>query len=217
LSLSAGAEGLISRYNVSVGGIPAGDAVFHMTFDAKHYEVVVSADVGTIFDSTKIQGSASGARAGAKLTPEHFQLALTGGEQGTLDVNFKGDNGSEETINTRLRGVFDPLSAVLATSLKPHSPASNPCNHVLPIFTGRARFDLSLHQKPAEDGEKSSAYVICEADYAAIPGQAFQKIEMEIIFSKLAKPKFWLVERISLPSTKGTVVIERAETSIKGS
>lgn len=217
LSTSAGAEVLVSRYTVNVGGIPAGDAVLQTTYDAKHYEVAVSADVGTIFDSTKIQGTASGARAGVKLTPERFQLALTGGEQGTIDVNFKGEGGSEETINTRLRGVFDPLSAMLATSLKPHSPSSNPCNHVLPIFTGRARFDLKLHPKPVEEGREASKYVVCEADYAAIPGQAFQKVEIEIIFSKMAKPKFWLVERLSLPTNKGTVVIERAETSVKGS
>ncbi len=218
LSSSAGAEVLTSRYTVNVGGIPAGDAVLQTTYDAKHYEVAVSADVGTIFDSTKIQGTASGARAGVKLTPERFQLALTGGETGTIDVNFKGDGSSEETINTRLRGVFDPLSAMLATSLKPHSPSSNPCNHVLPIFTGRARFDLKLHPKPLEEPQQqASKYVVCEADYAGIPGQAFQKVEIEIVFQKMSKPKFWLVERLSLPTNKGTVVIERAETSIKGS
>ncbi len=216
-ALSANAEVLVSRYNVSFGGIPAGEAILHTSFDAKHYEVAVSADVGTVLESTKIQGTASGARAGAKLTPERFQLALSGGEQGTIDVNFKGEDGSETTINPRLRGVFDPLSALLATSLKPQSASGNPCNHVLPIFTGRARFDLSLHQKPGDDAQKAHDIVVCEADYAAIPGEPFQKIELEIIFSKVSKPKFWLVERLSFPTDKGTVTIERAGTSISGS
>jgi hypothetical protein len=215
LSSSAGAEGLVSRYTVNVGGIPAGDGVLRTSFDAKHYQVEVSADVGTIFDSTKIQGSASGAKAGGKLTPERFQLTFSGGEQGVIDVHFKGEGGSEETINTRLQGVFDPLSAMLATSLKPQSASNNPCNHVLPIFTGKARFDLKLRQKRSEEGQ-SPNYVACEVDYAPIPGQEFQKIDFEIVFQKMAKPKFWLVERISLPTNKGTVTIERAETSIKG-
>ncbi len=216
-ALSANAEVLVSRYNVSFGGIPAGEAILHTTFDAIHYEVAVSADVGTVLESTKIQGTASGARAGAKLTPERFQLALSGGEQGTIDVNFKGEDGSETTINPRLRGVFDPLSALLDTSLKPQSAPGNPCNHVLPIFTGRARFDLSLRQKPEDEAQKEHAIVVCEADYAAIPGEPFQKIELEIIFSRVSKPKFWLVERISFPTDKGTVTIERAGTSISGS
>ncbi len=217
LTLSTKAEVLVSRYTVAFGGIPAGEAILQTALDAKTYRVALSADVGTLLDSTKIQGTASGARAGMKLTPERFQLALSGGEQGTIDVNFKGTGGTEETINPRLRGVFDPLSALLLTSLKPLSPLGNPCNHVLPIFTGRARFDLSLHPKPGEEAQKEPVIVVCEADYAAIPGQAFEKIEMEIVFTRVSKPKFWLVERLSMPTSKGTVTIERAETSISGS
>ena len=236
-ALSAKAEGLISRYNVALNGIPAGEATLNTTFDAKHNEVKVSADVGTVNDSTKIKGTATGARAGATITPERFQMAVSGGEEGTIDINFKGDSDGDAQINPRLRGVFDPLSALLATSLKPQTAtATNPCNNLLlPIFTGRARFDLSLHPKTGPTAQQEEAadspfipkanaepkkehtIVACEADYAAMPGEPFQKIELEITFTKVAKPKFWLVERISLPTNKGTVTIERAETSISGS
>jgi hypothetical protein len=240
-ALSAQAEVLVSRYNVSLNGIPAGDATLHTTFDAKHYEIKLSADVGTVLESTKIQGVATGERAGAAITPEHFQLAVSGGETGTVEVNFKGDAEGDVQINSRLRGVFDPLSAVLAASLKPQTAGANPCgNSVMPIFTGRARFDLSLHPKPYSEAQKEASdspfmpkgdsdsdapkaakakdpkersIVACEADYAAMPGEPFQKIGMEIVFSKMAKPKFWLVERITLPTNKGTVIIERQETS----
>ena len=82
---------------------------------------------------------------------------------------------------------------------------------------GAPDFDLSLHQKPGDDAQKAHDIVVCEADYAAIPGEPFQKIELEIIFSKVSKPKFWLVERLSFPTDKGTVTIERAGTSISGS
>ena len=121
LPSSASAEGLISRYTVNVDGIPAGEGLLRTSYDAKHYNIDVSADVGTIFDSTKIRGAASGDKKGGKLTPERFQLRFSGGERGVIDVHFKGEGGSEETINTRMRGVFDPLSAMLVASLKPHS------------------------------------------------------------------------------------------------
>jgi Protein of unknown function (DUF3108) len=236
-AVSAKAEVLISRYNVSVNGIPAGEATLHTTYDAKRYEIKVSADVGTVLESTKIQGTAVGARAGAAITPERFQMVVSGGEEGTIDINFKGDTDGDTQINPRLRGVFDPLSALLATSLKPQTASGNPCNHVLPIFTGRARFDLNLHPKAgggvtvkddesdspfipkanAEPKKERTTIVACDADYAAMPGEPFQKIDLEIAFTKVAKPKFWLVERVSLPTNKGTVTIERAETSISGS
>jgi hypothetical protein len=63
---------------------------------------------------------------------------------------------------------------------------------------------------------KEHPVIVCEADYAAMPGEPFQKIGMEISFTKVAKPKFWLVERLSLPTNKGVITIERAETSISG-
>jgi len=213
----ARADVVVSRYAVTLAGIPTGEVILQAKFTAKQYEVAVSADVGTILDSTKIKGAASGSRAGVKLTPERFQLAFSGGEEGTIDVNFKGSGGTDATINPRLRGVFDPLSALLLTSLKPLAPAGNPCNHVLPIFTGRARFDLNLHPKAAGQAQRRSATVICEADYAATPGQPPEKLDWEIAFTKVPKPHFWLLEHIALPTAKGTISIDRAETSISGS
>lgn len=216
MSWSASAEVLDSRYAVTFAGIPAGQAILHTTFNAKHYEVAVSADVGTVLDSTRIQGTASGLRSGVKLTPERFRLVLSGGEQGAIDVNFKGSGGTKATVNPRLKGVFDPLSALLLTSLKPISLPGNPCNHVLRIFTGRARFDLSLHPKPVEAAQTEPMIVVCQAEYAAVPGH-FEKSDLEIVFTRLTKPRFWLVEHVSLPTPKGTVSIDRAETSISGS
>jgi len=213
----ARADVVVSRYAVTLSGLPTGEVILQAKFSAKQYEVAVSADVGTVLDSTKIQGAASGSRAGVKLTPERFQLVLSGGEQGTIDVNFKGPGATDATINPRLKGVLDPLSAILLTSLKPFSPAGNPCNHVLPIFTGKARFDLSLRPKPADVAQQKPAIVVCQADYAAIPGQPPEKLDWEIAFTKLAKPHFWLLEHVALPTSKGTVSIDRAETSISGS
>jgi hypothetical protein len=37
------------------------------------------------------------------------------------------------------------------------------------------------------------------------------------VLQKVSKPHFWLVERISMTTPKGIVVIDRAETSISGS
>ncbi len=151
-----------------------------------------------------------------KLTPERFQVVFSGGEEASIDVNVKG-SGTGSTFNPRVRGVLDPLSALLLTSLKPVSEAGNPCNHVLPIFTGHTRFDLSLRIKGGEEAQRKSVIVACEADYAATPGQPPEKLDWEIAFTKVPKPHFWLLEHIALPTPKGTVSIDRAETTISDS
>jgi Protein of unknown function (DUF3108) len=209
-------EVLRSRYALSYDGLRAGDAIIQTVLEGKRYKIAVSADVGTILVSTQIRGEASGARTGAKLTPEHFQLILSGGEEGAIDVRFT-DAAAADQGGPRLKGVFDPLSALLSVSLKPPASA-HPCNSVFPIFTGRDRFNLTLSPKRATAVEQHAGLVVCEA--AGGPqtrqGSAEPELKWEIAFMKLAKPRFWLVERIVLPSAKGTVRIDRAETSISG-
>jgi hypothetical protein len=219
LGLTARAEVLVSRYVVSIDSLRIGDAVLRTTLDAKHYKVGVSADVGTLLASTQIQGEASGARSGAKLTPEHFQIVMSGSEQGTIEVNFANSAEAAADGAARLRGVFDPLSALLVASLKPSSPSKHPCNIVLPIFTGRQRLELKLRPKPAGSSPGETTRIFCQASAfdPLAAGIEQRNFDWEIIFTKVAKPHFWLVEYISLPTEKGILTIVRAETSISGS
>jgi hypothetical protein len=187
--------------------------------EAKRYKVAVSADIGMLLASTQIRGEASGTRAGAKLTPEHFQIVMSGVDQGTIEVNFANSAASAESGAARLRGVFDPLSALLAASLKPASASNHPCNGVLPIFTGHDRFDLHLKPRAAGEAQLGRGFVICQAT-AGSPqpgGTGRPSLDWEIVLQKVSKPHFWLVERITLPTPKGVVTIDRAETSISGS
>ncbi len=219
LGTRANAEVFVSRYVVNLDGMRVGDAVLNTSIDAKHYKVAVSADVGMLMMSTQIRGEASGARAGAKLTPEHFQIVMSGGDQGSLDVNFAATPAAAANGAARLKGVFDPLSALLVASLKPSTPSSHPCNSVFPIFTGRERFDLSLHPKAVNEHRPQSPLVVCDASPGEPSrGQAGQgRLQWEIAFMHVAKPHFWLVEHISVPTPKGIVSIDRAETKISGS
>jgi hypothetical protein len=191
---------------VSLAGVRVGDAILHTTLSAKRYKVTVSADVGALLLNTKIQGEALGSRAGAKLTPEHFRMVASGGEEGSVDTHFAGAAGAAK-VPPQLQGVFDPLSALLVTSLRPVSPPAHPCHSVLPILMGRARFNLRLQPKPAT--EAPATIVICQADDT---GQ--QAPPMEIAFMRLLKPQFWLVEHVSFETPNGTMTIGRVETAV---
>jgi hypothetical protein len=199
---------------VNLDGLRIGDAVVRTIWDAKTYKVVVSADIGMLLISTQIQGEASGKRSGPKLTPDHFQMVLSGGEQGAIMVNFANSTEAASNGAVRLRGVFDPLSALLAVSLQSASPPSHPCKTVLPIFTGRDRFNLNLRLKT----EGSAAHIFCQATPSnPLANETKQNnVNWEIVFSKVTKPHFWLVDQVSIPTEKGIVTIDREQTSISG-
>ncbi len=214
---NAGAEVVISRYVVSLDGTCVGEATLHTDLAASRYKVGVSADVSILLISTQIKGEASGARSGAKLTPEQFQIAMSGGSEDVIEFRFANSPEAAADGAVRLRGVFDPLSALLVASLKPSSPSSPLCNNVLPIFTGRDLLDLKLRPKPSERGAAEPALALCQATLsqplAGEEGPA--KLALEISFMKSAKPHLWLVEHIAVPTTQGLLAIDRTDTSMK--
>jgi hypothetical protein len=212
---AASAEAVVSRYVVSLDGVHVGDATLRTDLDAKHYKVGVSADVGLFLVSTQIEGEASGVRSDVRLTPEHFRIALSGGDEETIEFDFATSPEAAANGAVRLRGVLDPLSALLAASLNPSSAPNNLCNAALPIFTGHDRLDLSLRPKPAVPAQKEPVPVRCEATLsqpsAAGPGQ--HKLVIELAFMKTATPDFWRVERIALMTKNGLITIERSDNT----
>jgi hypothetical protein len=212
----ANAESVVSRYAVNLDGARVGDATLHTDLDAKSYKVHVSAEIGALLISTQIKGHASGARSGAKLTPEHFQIVSSGSDEDAMEVDFAKTAGASPEGAERLRGVFDPLSALLAASYKPQSRADHPCNSVLPIFTGRESFVLELQPMPAGPEQTAPALMPCQATLSQLlgGGTRLRQFKWKIAFTQSAKPHFWLVERVSLPTENGTLTIDRTETSM---
>ena len=209
----AQAELLVSRYAVSLGGVPMGEAILHATIDAKHYKVEITADVGTLLNNTKVQGEASGSRTGQKLTPERYKLVMSDGQESSVD--FAGSAAAGAKTANPLRGVLDPLSALLAASIRPASDTATPCDKVLTVIMSRAKIDASLH--PAE--QQDPRLVSCRVHFApnansSANGQQLQSIQWEVNFQKLNKPQLWLVEQVSLPTDLGTVTINRVETAV---
>ena len=153
----AQAELLVSRYAVSLAGVRMGEAILHATIDAKHYKVEITADVGTLLNNTKVQGEASGSRTGQKLTPERYKLVMSDGQESSVDFAASAAAGAK-TANP-MRGVLDPLSALLAASIRPASESATPCDKVLTVLMSRAKIDASLH--PAETARPQARELPC--------------------------------------------------------
>ncbi len=218
LTAEAQAELLISRYQVSLGGVRMGEAILHATIDAKHYKVEISADVGTLLNNTRVEAEASGSRTGQKLTPERYKLITSDGQESSVD--FTATAAASPKTPSPLRGVLDPLSALLAASIRPASASATPCDKVLTILMSRAKIDASLH--PSEEEPRDPRLVTCRVRFtpnvnSAVNGAQLQNVQWQVDFQKLTKPEMWLVEQVSLPTDMGTVTINRVETAISGS
>jgi len=211
----ASAESLVSRYAVSLDGMRIGDATLHTDLNAKRYKVQVSATFGILLFSTQIQGHASGARTGAKLTPEYFKMVSSGNDRDTMEVDFSNAAKAAHDGAEQLQGFFDPLSALLNASYKPQS-RSNPCTAVLPIFTGRDIFVLELKPAPAGPEQTEPGLMLCQANLLQFVagGTKSRQFKWKVAFTQSARPHFWLVERVSLPTQSGILTIERTETSV---
>jgi Protein of unknown function (DUF3108) len=213
----ASAESLVSRYAVSLSGIRIGDATLNTDLTGKRYKVQVSATFGVLVFSTQIQGHASGTRSGAKLTPEQFKMVTSGDEPDTMEVDFSNSAKAAHDRAVKLRGFFDPLSALLNASYKPRSRSSHPCTTLLPIFTGHDIYFLELKPAPAGPEPTQPGVTLCQASLfqSVAGGTKLRRFNnWRIAFTQSATPHFWLVQRVSLPTPYGTLTIERTETSM---
>lgn len=204
----------MSRYAVSLGGVPVGEAVLHATIDAKHYKLEISADVGSLLNNTKVKGEVTGSLSGAKISPEHYRLVTSDGQESAIDFTPTAAGGR---VNTALKGVLDPLSALLAASIRPASATASPCDKVMTILMNRAKIDASLHPAKQIDPRVVSCKVHFTPANAEAKSAQLQQVQWDVHFQKLNKPQMWLVEQISLPSDLGAVTINRVETSVSGS
>ncbi|MBJ7534536.1 DUF3108 domain-containing protein [Rhodomicrobium vannielii ATCC 17100] len=216
---AAEAQLLISRYTVHMEGVRVGHAIVRTTLGPANYKVTVSADVGPVLSNTRINGEATGLRNGSHVTPMRFQFASSGGEASS--VNFAGPDGTPASVNPRLRGVFDPLSALVFAALNPAPPSAEPCKSLIPIILGRARFDIVMSPKPGGTDPRSEI-IDCDA-YSTVStpdasgGIGAQNARWQIGFSKVARPALWLVEYLVVPTSNGTMTISREETNISAS
>ena len=99
---SAKAEVIVSRYYVSLAGMNLGGAIVHTALSEKRYKVAVSADVGAVFINERVQGEATGSRAGAQLTPEHFTMVMSGSEERAVEIHFAGSTPKSTKITPPL-------------------------------------------------------------------------------------------------------------------
>lgn len=231
-----------AHYNVLFAGFKVGSLHFRSEVGRQRYSLTGDAKVSAMFGAFKWRGSSrsSGRARKGKPQPESYALDYrTKKKSGSVRMSFKRGNIVKNEIVPRkgyskkhapllkkhLRGVFDPVSAIMAmtTATKGH-----PCRQRIPVFDGKQRFDLVLSpagrkkiREAARSGQPGMAYV-CRVKYVPIGGYKRNRQTaymakndgMRITLRAVPSANLWIPYEVRIPTFAGEAVVVSKRVNI---
>lgn len=229
-------------YKIHFNGLEVGQFSFNSSVHNRTYSASGNADISALLGLVRWNGvtRVSGALAGDAPRPAGFAFDFNGGSKSgsirmgfasgavkTLDLNplLPDPPGTVPVQATHMRGVLDPLSAVLAMS-RPRD--GNPCNQQVQIFDGKTRFDLSLSFKeevPLAASQASGGAEIlrvCRVRIVPIAGHREEETTLlrrmsgiEIAFRSIPSASLYVPHRITVPTFAGSIVLGAQSIQIR--
>jgi hypothetical protein len=227
---AAGRDG-VAEFDLTIAGIPIGDAALRVATQGERYAVTATADFGFLFWGGVGEARSEGALRDGALRPERYRLAYRGVTRpGSVEIDFEGDRavrwdreppmpekyaeGRLPVDAAHLKGVLDPLSALVIAAPAEASPQTL-CRRVQPVFSGYTRFDLEFTAAAeARDGQ-----VRCESRYRAVSGhrptsrgvaRMREPGALEVSLAPLA-PGLWGPARVAVATRFGTLELQRRD------
>jgi hypothetical protein len=238
--LNAQAQGRLSaQYAISMTGVTIGHMAWTVDIGNAQYMTAASGKASGVA-SVLIHGEGEVATVGMvenwHLKPAQFHSHITDDDGLTdLTISFAGDMASVSATpplkstperapvtDADLRGVADPLSAVLITA-RPGESFFSPgnCDHVLAIFDGRRRYDLALSFKRIDKFALKQSYagpvLVCNVVLKPIAGYKPDSLlvkyvagrkDMELWFAPIPGTAVMAPIRVAMPTLIGTLKIE---------
>ena len=230
-----------ATYDVNFNGLNVGTFEFQSEAQGSAYTLSSTASLSILLGAFKWTGEtrASGTLGGGLPKPSAFTFAFqSNSKTGSTKMSFSDDTVSnvthvppakfkENTVPVQpqhLKGVLDPLSAILVIS---KAAAGNPCTRRLPIYDGRQRFDLMLSPRGEvqlnerqSSGQPSMGYV-CRVRYIPIAGHKVDEDtkfmqrnnDIEIILRPIPSANVFVPYQITIPTMAGpaTLVSRRVD------
>ena len=229
-------------YKIEFNGFEVGSFEFSSAVAQGGYSLSGDARLSALLGVIQWQGAtrSSGVLAQDQPRPAGYSFDYAGaGKSGAINMGFQGDAVANLTVTpvrppepgiiavreTHLKGVLDPLSAVMAMA---RTDNANPCGRKLAIFDGKQRFDLMLTYKRQErvaearpSGQPGVAFV-CRVRYIPIAGHKAneetrtmeQSSEIEISLRPIPSANLFVPHQISVPTGAGTVRIVAQQVRI---
>jgi len=197
----AGGSKVVARYNISFNGLSIGTFKFRSDWSARSYRLRAGAHIsllnGILFEwKARTESEGSLTDNGAK--PRRYTFGYEAGDKaGSVDLRFQGSSVSQVNVDPppganripvesrHLRGVVDPLSAVIGLSnLRRPNLGRRSCEGRLRIFDGKMRYDLVLDYKStrqvSSSGYSGRAFV-CRVKFKPIAGHKASKKETNFL------------------------------------
>jgi hypothetical protein len=228
-----------ANYGINFNGINIGD--FKLTASLANNEYNVSADAnisvlaGMIFEWNGKTASSGRVMSRGPLPYSYSFGYKTSEKSEKIDVKFSNNVVREIAVNppqrpspTRIpvtrkhmQNVLDPLSAVvMLTNVGANKSGADVCAKRLPIFDGKARYDLQLSYKSTKSinsgsGYKGPAYV-CKVKFIPIAGHkpgdddsayASKNEGMEVWMMPVPKAGLYVPYYIYVPTAVGTATL----------
>ncbi len=235
-----------ATYDVNFNGLNVGTYDFSSTREGHNYKLNSNAQLSLLLGALRWSGAteASGHIAGDVAKPAKFGFEFKAqSKAGSTQMSFTDDTVTQVLHNPQpkikegvipvqtqhLKGVFDPLTAVMAMT---HGNVGNPCSRRIPIYDGTQRFDIVLSPKgqvPMQEGRsngQSSPGYACRVKYIPIAGYKpddgtkylAQNNDIEIVLRPLPSANTFVPYRVTIPTIAGnaTLVARRVNVVING-
>lgn len=232
-----------ANYRIQFNGFEVGQFTFNSSVHGRTYAVSANADISALLGLVRWNGATrvAGALAGDAPRPSGFSFDFRGSSKsGTVRMAFA--NGAVKTIDfnppmpdppgvvpvqpTHMRGVLDPLSAMLALS-RPKD--GNPCNQRVAVFDGKARFDLTFSPKgevPLTEnkaGATPETLSVCRVRVVPIAGhvddekaqELKRNLGIEIAFRAVPGAGLFVPHRITMPTFAGSAELVAQSLTIR--
>lgn len=247
MTASAGATSLRVDYRISLAGLPLGVADLTGSFSGERYDLKMNAQLtglAGLFTGSGRGGAAStGTLSGTRLLTSGFSAnGRSGGAERVVQVGLSAGNVSEVKIEppfelrpdrvpvteAHMRGIIDPLSAVVAVAAKsgkPDDPGS--CNRSVPVFDGTQRFNIVLsyaETKPVQKPGFSGNVLVCNIRYVPVSGHRTSRPvvkfmeenrDMSVWYAPVEGTRVLVPLRISLRTTLGVSVVEAERWNVE--
>lgn len=237
------ANDIFARYRLVFNGFQVGTYDFRSNVNGKSYEAKSGTKISALFGAFTWKGSIAGSGVLDSHIPHPVSYNMSyKSNKKTYQVKLSFDRDrvasivtvpkkplSPEAVKVRpehLKDVYDPMSAVMAIS---NTTASEACNRTIPVFDGKARFDLKLTPKGREaikekrPSGQPTELLVCRVKYLPIAGHKPKDFEkpwvdydnIEIALRPIPSAGVFVPYRITVPTTIGSAQVVADEINIK--
>lgn len=228
-----------ASYKISLNGFNLGAFHFKSDVDRTRYSLQTDVEISALLGVFKWKGvtQTSGSLEAKTPKPADFRFDYESSiRNGSVAMGFHDDRidrvsvlpltvEAADTIPVmpdHLKGVFDPLSAILAIT---HTDAQTPCGRKFAIFDGKQRFDLALRfaRKEPVTGIPSETAVVCRVKYTPIAGyrptsetqELAASNDIEITFRMVPSAKLMLPQSVAIPTAAGNARIDLERVNVE--